>query len=125
MAGVDELDSQAIGEAAKAIIREGKCQIIVVSLGPMGACIVTDDLIDHVPAPAVKKRSTVGAGDSMVAGMLCALADGKSIREVVRMGVACGTAATMNPGTELFKKEDAERLYNWLLETMPEAKAMS
>lgn len=125
MAGVDELDSRAVGEAAKRLIREGKCHIIVVSMGPQGACIVTDDLIDHVPAPAVRKRSTVGAGDSMVAGMLCALANGKSIREVVRMGVACGTAATMNPGTELFKKEDAERLYNWLLETMPEVKAVS
>ncbi|HEX8426458.1 1-phosphofructokinase family hexose kinase [Hymenobacter sp.] len=125
MAGVDELDSRAVGEAAKALIREGKCQIVVVSLGPQGACIVTDELVDHVPAPAVRKRSTVGAGDSMVAGMLCALTDGKSIREVVRMGVACGTAATMNPGTELFKKEDAEKLYNWLLETMPELKAVS
>ncbi|UOG75667.1 1-phosphofructokinase family hexose kinase [Hymenobacter tibetensis] len=125
MAGVDEVDSRAVAAAAKALIREGKSQLIVVSLGPQGACLVTDELVDHIPAPTVKKRSTVGAGDSMVAGVIYALANGKSVREAVRLGVACGTAATMNPGTELFKKEDAERLYNWLLEVMPEVKALS
>lgn len=125
MAGVDEVDSRAVAAAAKSLIREGKSQIIVVSLGPQGACLVTDGLVDHIPAPTVKKRSTVGAGDSMVAGVIYALANGKSVREAVRLGVACGTAATMNPGTELFKKDDAERLYNWLLEVMPEVKALS
>ncbi|QDA59536.1 1-phosphofructokinase family hexose kinase [Hymenobacter jejuensis] len=120
MAGVDELDSAAVGKAAKALIAKGKCEIIVVSLGPQGACVVTQDMEDHVPAPAVKKRSTVGAGDSMVAGMLYALSTGKSVRQMVRLGVACGTAATMNSGTELFKPSDAEKLYQWLLRTMSE-----
>ena len=41
------------------------------------------------------------------------------MREAVRLGVACGTAATMNPGTELFYQSDAARLYQWLLQTMP------
>lgn len=125
MARVEEVDSQAVAVAAKTLIREGKCEIIVVSLGPQGACVVTDDLVDHIPAPTVKKRSTVGAGDSMVAGLVYALSNGQSVREAVRLGVACGTAATMNSGTELFKKDDAERLYRWLLERMPEAKAVS
>ena len=31
--------------------------------------------------------------------------------EAVQYGVACGTAATMNSGTELCKKEDADKLY--------------
>jgi 6-phosphofructokinase 2 len=30
------------------------------------------------------------------------------------LGVACGSAATMNEGTQLFKKEDAQRLFEWL-----------
>jgi 6-phosphofructokinase 2 len=68
----------------------------------------------HVPAPTVKKKSTVGAGDSMVAGMVYSLAQDMPLKEVVRFGVACGTAATMNAGTELFKKADVEKLYNWL-----------
>jgi len=119
MTGVEELDSEAVGAAAQALIRAGKCEIIVVSMGPQGACLITENTVDHVPAPTVKRRSTVGAGDSMVAGMLYGLATGRSTREVVRMGVACGTAATMNPGTELFKRTDAEKLYRWLLDIMP------
>lgn len=125
MAGVEELDSEAVGAAAQALIRAGKCEIIVVSMGPQGACLVTENTVDHVPAPTVKRRSTVGAGDSMVAGMLYGLATGRSTREVVRMGVACGTAATMNSGTELFKKTDAEKLYRWLLDIMPKDAAVS
>lgn len=124
MAGVDELDSEAVGQAARALIQKNKCEIVVTSLGPQGACVVTDELVDHVPAPSVKKRSTVGAGDSMVAGLVYGLATGLSVRETVRLGVACGTAATMNPGTELFRKEDVDRLYHWLLQqTLPAAAA--
>jgi 6-phosphofructokinase 2 len=52
------------------------------------------------------KKSTVGAGDSMVGGMVWALAQNKPLKEVLR-GV-CGSAATMNEGTQLFKLEDAK-----------------
>jgi len=119
MAGVEELDNEAVVEAAQALVQYDRCEIVVVSLGPQGACIVAKDLVDYVPAPAVKKRSTVGAGDSMVAGLVYGLSTGLSIRETARLGVACGSAATMNPGTELFKKDDVDKLYRWLLQTMP------
>jgi 6-phosphofructokinase 2 len=46
-----------------------------------------------------------------VAGLVLGLAEGKSLKEALQFGVACGTAATLNPGTELCKKEDAKRLY--------------
>jgi 6-phosphofructokinase 2 len=42
------------------------------------------------------KKITVGAGDSMVGGMVWALSQNKSLKEVIRWGVACGSAATMN-----------------------------
>jgi 6-phosphofructokinase 2 len=120
MAGVSELDNEAVAEAAKNLVHNGKCEIVVVSLGPGGACLVTKDQTDHVAAPAVKARSTVGAGDSMVAGMIYGLANGQSVREAVRMGIACGSASTMHYDTELFQKSEAEKLYRWLLQTMPE-----
>ncbi|MBD2715937.1 1-phosphofructokinase family hexose kinase [Microvirga sp. STR05] len=119
MAGVDELDNEAVAAFAQKLVQGGNCDILVVSLGPQGACVVTKDSVDHIPAPAVRKRSTVGAGDSMVAGLVYGLSTGLSIRETGRLGVACGTAATMNPGTELFKKADVEKLYHWLLQSMP------
>jgi 6-phosphofructokinase 2 len=50
----------------------------------------------------------------MVGGMVLALSQNKPLKEVIRWGVACGSAATMNDGTQLFKKEDAERLFEFL-----------
>ena len=121
MSGVEDLDDEAVAAAAQALVREGKAEIVVVSLGPQGACVVTKDSVDHVPAPSVKRRSTVGAGDSMVAGLVHGLSTGLSLPETARLGVACGSAATMNPGTELFRKEDVDRLYQGLLQRLPQS----
>jgi 6-phosphofructokinase 2 len=114
LAGVEEVSGDEVGKYARQIIDRGTCEVVVVSLGPAGALLVSKDEMKHVPAPTVKKKSTVGAGDSMVAGMVYSLAQDMPLKEVVRFGVACGTAATMNAGTELFKKADVEKLYNWL-----------
>ena len=114
LAGTDYLELNEVDDAALKVINQGECEIMVVSMGPSGALLVTRQGCEHVPTPTVKKQSTVGAGDSMVAGMVWMLSQGKSLRETVRFGVACGTAATMNPGTQLFKKEDVFRLYNWI-----------
>jgi 6-phosphofructokinase 2 len=46
----------------------------------------------------------------MVAGIVFALCSGESLDRAVQFGVACGTAATMNPGTELCRKGDADEL---------------
>jgi 6-phosphofructokinase 2 len=46
----------------------------------------------------------------MVAGIVLSLARGKPLREAVIFGIASGTAAVMTPGTELCRREDAERL---------------
>ena len=110
----DYLQMNEVDEAAKQVIRNGHCEVIVVSMGPAGAMLVTKDIHEKIPAPTVKKLSTVGAGDSMVGGMAFMLEQQKPLLEMVRFGVACGTAATMNAGTQLFKKEDVLQLYKWI-----------
>lgn len=112
--GADKLEMDQLDEAARALIIRKNCEVVVISMGAMGAMLVTADYVEHIPAPPVAKKSTVGAGDSMVAGMVWTLSQGKSIREAVRMGIACGSAATMNPGSELFKVQDVNRLLDWL-----------
>ena len=112
--GVERLEMEEVHEAAQQIIARGGAEIVVVSLGPQGAVLVTKDNYEFVSAPNVVKKSTVGAGDSMVGGMVWALSKHKSLEEVIRWGVACGSAATMNEGTQLFKREDAQRLFDWL-----------
>lgn len=115
--GKEEVSALEQEQLAKQVLKEGKCQVLVVSLGPRGAMLATrEGKISYVVSPAVKQQSAVGAGDSMVAGMVLSLLKGWSLDEVVRYGVAAGTAATMTPGSELCKKEDTENIYQWLLE---------
>lgn len=112
--GVERLEMDQVVEAAQKLIEKGSAKIIVVSLGPQGAVLVTATQTEFVSAPNVAKKSTVGAGDSMVGAMVWALSQNKSLKDVVQWGVACGSAATMNEGTQLFKLEDAKRLLEWL-----------
>jgi len=97
---------------ARNIIQIRNCEIIVISLAAAGAMLVTSDKAIPVVPPLVKIKSTVGAGDSMVAGIVFALSRGDNIETAVQYGVACGTAATMNRGTELCHKEDVEMLFD-------------
>jgi len=108
--GVDHLELAEVETAAKKLIENGSAEIVVVSLGADGAILISKGETHLVKAPKVEKKSTVGAGDSMVGGMLWALSQNKTLKEVIEIGVCCGTAATMNDGTQLFKKEDVMRL---------------
>lgn len=112
--GVERLEINEVEKAAKTLIDKGCAEIIVVSLGPEGAFLVTKDQTEYVKAPIVEKKSTVGAGDSMLGGMVWALSKNKSLKEVIRWGIACGTGATMNEGTQLFKLEDVLQLLDHL-----------
>ncbi len=104
-------DDSQIEAAAEKWVREGGCEAIVVSIGAGGAFLVSREGAERLPAPTVPIESKVGAGDSMVAGIVLSLARGGSLIEAVRFGVAAGAAAVMTPGTELCRLEDAERLY--------------
>lgn len=112
--GVERLALPEVEKAAKTLIEKGSAEVVVVSLGAEGAILVSKDKTEFVNAPKAEKKSTVGAGDSMVGGMVWALSQNKSLKEVIQWGVCCGTAATMNEGTQLFKKEDAEKLFEGL-----------
>jgi 6-phosphofructokinase 2 len=114
LVGKEYLEVSEIDEAAQKVLGTGLCEVLIISMGPGGAKLVTKKEIIHIAAPVVKKQSTVGAGDSMVAGIIWMLDQGKELKEAVQFGIACGTAATINKGTQLFKKEDALRFYDWI-----------
>ena len=114
LAGREELDFEAVPLVAKELISQGQCQVLIVSMGSGGAMLITKDITQYIAAPPVRKRSTIGAGDSMVGGIVLSLSKGKSLIESVKYGVACGTAATINPGTALCRLEDVEKLYNMI-----------
>jgi 6-phosphofructokinase 2 len=97
--------------AARELIKEARCEIVVLSLGAAGALLATADGFRRFAPIEATVKSTVGAGDSMVAGIVFSLANGCSIEESVCFGMAAGTAAAMRPGTQLCRREDAERLF--------------
>lgn len=114
LSGKEHINGLEQEEIAQQLIREGKASALIVSLGARGAMLATKDNISYVHPPTVKQESAVGAGDSMVAGIVLAMARKAPMEEVVRWGVAAGTAATITPGSELCRREDVERIFDWL-----------
>lgn len=54
-------------------------------------------------------RSAVGAGDSMVAGLVVGLLRGRSLRDALALGIAAGSAALLTPGSQVCRRDDVER----------------
>jgi 6-phosphofructokinase 2 len=84
---------------------------MLVSMGSQGAQLVTADQLFHVLPPSAERKSTVGAGDSMLAGVVLKLSENWPLKDALQYGVAAGTAATMNAGTALCTLADTEKLY--------------
>ncbi|MEK5494634.1 1-phosphofructokinase family hexose kinase [Paenibacillus sp. FSL R7-0297] len=103
---------EEVKAAALQLIEEGRTEVVVVSLGGDGALLITGDGCEHLRAPEVPVLSVVGAGDSLVAGLVYSLERGWPLRRAVQFGVASGAAAVMNPERQLCKREDTERLFN-------------
>lgn len=114
LAGVEIGEPEQLAGIARGLVATGKCAALLVSLGPQGALLVTGELSERIPAPTVKKLSTVGAGDSLVGALTLKLAAGAAWPEAARYGVAAGSAALMSEGSELCNRADTERLFAWL-----------
>lgn len=79
----------------------GGVGIVVISMGARGSVCVRGNQVWHVRAPTVERRSTVGSGDSFVAGLAIALARGDSVEAGLRLGTAAGAATAASAGTAL------------------------
>ena len=97
--------------AARAVIATGRTEVLVVSLGARGALLATEREVSRFAAIPMAALGSVGAGDSMVAGIVLGFARGWKLIEAVKFGMAAGAAALLRPGTELCNREDTERLY--------------
>lgn len=100
----------AIGAAALSLVTSGQTDMVAVTMGHEGALLASGDRTLRLPALPIAAVSTVGAGDCFVAGMVFALATGKSAHEAFRYGIAAGSAAVQTPGTDLAHPADIERL---------------
>ncbi|GLW10969.1 1-phosphofructokinase [Microtetraspora sp. NBRC 13810] len=94
----------AIGAARK--LRAMGAGTVLASLGPDGAVLVTEDRVWHGECPVAERRSTVGAGDAMLAGFLAAGAEGET---ALVEGLAWATAAVGLPGSRMPSPADIRR----------------
>lgn len=98
---------EAVAEAARDIQRPG-IDIVCISLGAEGAILLDANDSYHCASRRVRVHSTVGCGDAMVAGMVAASYRGATPKEMLCLGVICGSVTAASPGTALFKREDVE-----------------
>ena len=115
LVGRELKDENEIKSEARKLIADKCCQQVVISLGAGGALLVNKEKAEFYRPPTVPIKSKVGAGDSMVAGIVLSLARGQEMKKAVVYGLAAGSAAVMTPGTELCRKEDTDKLYQEML----------
>jgi 6-phosphofructokinase 2 len=102
-------DQTAIVEAVKTLVNQS-IDVAAISRGKYGLIVANGGEILKVTPPQVEIRSTIGSGDSAIAGLVLKLSQGHGIEEAARWAAAAGTAAALTPGTELCRREDVERL---------------
>ena len=83
---------------------------MALSLGAEGALLVTAEKALRARSVSVEVASTIGAGDSFVAGLVWALEREGDLERAFRYGMAAGAAALLSPGTALCQPGDVERL---------------
>ena len=91
---------------------DGKIENVLLSMGAQGAALLTKEKTYMAKPPKVQAISTVGAGDSMIAGFLAAYSWGETPEKCLKRAVAYGTAACLTEGTLPPKPADVEQIYN-------------
>jgi 6-phosphofructokinase 2 len=104
-------DTAAQEEAAFAMVRAGRIARLAVSFGAQGALLATPNGVWRQPALPVRAVGTVGAGDSFLAAMVLALANGADDADALAWATAAGAAAVMATGTAHPRRAQVEDLY--------------
>lgn len=105
-----EVPDHELEKELSSFVEDSVFDNILLTLGPKGALYAGKEGTQSIPSPEVEKLSSVGAGDSAVAGLVLGLAQGEDHRASCRKAVAAGAAAVMTPGTGLLERKNFEAL---------------
>jgi 6-phosphofructokinase 2 len=97
--------------AAQGLVERGQAEVVALTLGHLGALLVTPGGSWNAPPLRIQVASAVGAGDSFVGGMVWALQHHRPLTEAFAWGVATGSAALLSVSTGLCCQEDAQQLF--------------
>lgn len=100
---------EAIADEARKVQQMG-IDNVCVTMAEEGAILIDDNDSYYAPAPKVRVRCVVGAGDTMLAGLISAFSDEKPLDQVLRLGLACASGSISRDGTELFHLGELETL---------------
>lgn len=106
-----QINDHELEACCKEFMEKGLCEVLILSLGEKGAVFATSDEIKRIVAPKVKAKSKIGAGDSMVGGIIFGLVNDYRLFDSAILGVAAGTAAVLTDGTELCRKDNVLKIY--------------
>lgn len=98
---------QDVAKAAKSLVQQG-IQCVVVSMGEQGAVFVDSAQAVIAVPPAITVKSTVGAGDAMVAGFIAAQLQGLALEDCARLATATAISALTQLGPRLASKSVLE-----------------
>lgn len=101
-----EVTDDQIEKELNDLVENSVFENILLTMGQRGALYAGKEGFARIPSPDVEKVSSVGAGDSAVAGLVLGLARAEAHRASCRKAVAAGAAAVMTPGTELLEMEN-------------------
>jgi len=104
------VDNQAGIIAAAAAVRKLGPANIVVSLGRAGALLLEDQQAWVAHSPKIEEHNPIGAGDSLVGGLVWGLQAGLGLKEALRWGIACGAATASLNGTAVGTRALVESL---------------
>lgn len=93
-------------------LAESGIPLVVISLGKQGSVAAWQGTVYDVVSPKVKAVSTIGSGDSFVAGLLAGLENEMGIEDALRLGTAAGAATALSSGADIGIKEDVDKLFS-------------
>ena len=105
------VDSTAEIAAAAAELRKMGAQNVVISMGKAGALMQSAEETWLTHSPKIQEKNPIGAGDSMVGGLVWALTQGIALKESLGWGVASGAATASLSGTEVGSRPLIEELF--------------
>jgi 1-phosphofructokinase len=103
-------NSEEIIRFSKSLIEKYAIQLILVSMGGEGSLLITETDCYQAEPIKVDVKSTVGAGDSMIAGMLYGIHSGLSLEKSLAYAAASGTLAVTKEGTQTFSLEEVNEM---------------
>lgn len=105
------VDSTTEIAAAAAELRKMGAQNVVISMGKAGALMQSAEETWLTHSPKIQEKNPIGAGDSMVGGLVWALTQGIALKESLGWGVASGAATASLSGTEVGSRPLIEELF--------------